>query len=109
MTDLLLDNWIAVARCAELSDGEMCAVLIGNHSVAIYNVAGKIYATDNLCTHAYAFMTDGWLEGDIIECPLHGGRFRVQTGEGLGAPIDCDLKTYPVRIIDDEIQIKFRP
>jgi nitrite reductase/ring-hydroxylating ferredoxin subunit len=50
-------------------------------------------------------LSDGWLEGDIIECPLHGGRFEPKTGKGLGAPITCDVTTLPVRIRGSEIQV----
>lgn len=50
-------------------------------------------------------MSDGWLEGDIIECPLHGGRFEVKTGKGLGAPITCDLKVLQVRIEGNSVQV----
>jgi nitrite reductase/ring-hydroxylating ferredoxin subunit len=73
--------------------------------VALYNVEGRIYATHNICTHAQALLSDGWLDGDVIECPLHGGRFDVKTGKGLGAPITCDLKILPVRIEGDTIQV----
>ena len=73
--------------------------------VALYNIDGEIYATHNICTHAHAYLSDGWLEGDVIECPLHGGRFEAKTGKGLGAPITCDVKTLPVRIEGDSIQV----
>ena len=84
----------------------MLAVKFGGHDLALYEVSGAVYATDNLCTHAQAYLTDGTLEGDIVECPLHGGRFSVRSGAGLGPPIPCDLKTYPVRVVDEEIQIR---
>jgi nitrite reductase/ring-hydroxylating ferredoxin subunit len=83
----------------------MLAVSFGGRDLAIYDIGGTVYATDNLCTHAYAQLTDGTLEGGVIECPLHGGRFEVKTGRGLGPPIPCDLKTYPARIVDNEIQV----
>jgi nitrite reductase/ring-hydroxylating ferredoxin subunit len=65
-----------------------------------------MFATDSTCTHAQALLTDGTLQGEIVECPLHGGRFSVRTGEGKGPPIPCDLRTYPVRVIDNEIQVR---
>jgi nitrite reductase/ring-hydroxylating ferredoxin subunit len=99
-------SWIEVAARSALDVGEMMGVEIGDVSIAIYNVDGEIYATDNMCTHAFAVLTDGFLDGDIIECPLHGGCFKVQTGEGQGSPISENLKTYPVRVVDDAIQVK---
>ena len=71
----------------------------------VYNVAGEIFATDNICTHAFAMLTDGFLDGDVIECPLHGGCFKVKTGEGMGAPISENVKTYPVRMNGETIEI----
>ena len=78
----------------------------GAFELALYDVGGEVFATDNLCTHAQAFLTDGTLAGDIVECPLHGGRFSVRSGAGLGPPIPCDLKTYPARVAEGEIQLR---
>lgn len=98
-------RWVTVAKLSSLPEGEMQAVALGDRQIALYNVDGEIYATDNICTHAFARLTDGWLDGDVIECPLHAGRFEIKTGKGLGPPIPCDLKTYQVRVSGDEIQI----
>lgn len=83
----------------------MQAVSVGDKQIALYNVDGEIHATDNVCSHAFAMLTDGWLDGNEIECPLHAGRFDVRTGKGLGPPIPCDIKSYKVRIVGDEVQI----
>jgi nitrite reductase/ring-hydroxylating ferredoxin subunit len=99
-------RWTTVATLSTLAEGEMRAVAVGDKPIALYNVEGEIHATDNVCTHAFALLTDGWLDGDVIECPLHAGRFEVKTGKGLGPPIPCDIKTYPVRVVGDEIQVE---
>jgi nitrite reductase/ring-hydroxylating ferredoxin subunit len=99
------ENWVAVGSRGELNEGAMKAVDLGDLQIAIYNVEGEIYATDNICTHAFAMLTDGFLDGDVIECPLHGGCFKVKTGEGMGAPISEDIKTYPVRLNGETIEI----
>src|SRR4051812_5770223 len=96
------EKWVAVAQRSALDEGAMMGVEIGDLQIALYNVEGEIYATDNVCTHAFAMLTDGFLDGDVIECPLHGGCFKVKTGEGQGAPITDDLKTYPVRIAGED-------
>jgi naphthalene 1,2-dioxygenase system ferredoxin subunit len=98
-------NWVTVASTAALAQGQMIAVTLGTRELAIYNIDGEFYATDNLCTHALAYLTDGFLEGDEVECPLHNGRFKVKTGEGRGPPITCDIRTYPVRVVGADIQI----
>lgn len=97
--------WITVAECGTIEVGTVIGAKAGERDVALYNIDGDIFATDNICTHAHALLSEGWLEGDIIECPLHGGRFEAKTGKGRGAPITCDVKTFPVRIQGNAIQV----
>lgn len=99
------ENWVTVAQRAALAEGDMLAVEAAGKAIVLYNVDGTIFATDNVCTHAFAMLSDGWLDGDVIECPLHAGRFEIKTGKGLGPPIPCDIKTYKTRIVGDEIQL----
>lgn len=100
------EKWVGVAARSALNEGAMLGVEVGDKSIALYNVDGEIYATSNVCTHAFAMLTDGFLDGDVIECPLHGGCFKVKTGEGQGAPVTEDLRTYPVRIVGDNIEVQ---
>jgi nitrite reductase/ring-hydroxylating ferredoxin subunit len=99
------ETWITVASAGTLAEGDMTGVKLGDKLIALYNVAGKIYATDNICSHAFALLSDGWLDGVEIECPLHAGRFDVTTGKGLGPPIPSDIKTYKVRVVGIDVQI----
>jgi nitrite reductase/ring-hydroxylating ferredoxin subunit len=104
MTDAGL--WTKVASFSALAAGQMIGVEVDDKPIAVYNVDGEIFATDNLCTHAFAMLTDGVLDGDVIECPLHGGCFKVKTGEGMGPPVPCNLKTYPARVVGDAIEVQ---
>jgi nitrite reductase/ring-hydroxylating ferredoxin subunit len=97
-------KWVTVASASALAPGEMAAAEINGASIAVYNADGVFYATDNICTHAFAKLSDGWFDGEVIECPLHAGQFEVATGKGLGPPIDSDLKTYQVRVVGDDVQ-----
>ncbi|HTC18965.1 MAG TPA: non-heme iron oxygenase ferredoxin subunit [Stellaceae bacterium] len=99
-------KWVSVAKRAAIKPGDVVGVTLGEREIALYNIDGAIYATDNLCTHAFAFLSQGWLDGDCIECPLHGGRFEVKTGKGLGPPINDDLKTYKVQVAGEDVQIQ---
>lgn len=99
-------EWVTVAERTSIDEGEIKGITVGSQEIALYNLKGEIYATDNLCTHAFAFLSDGWLDGEEVECPLHAGRFEIKTGKGLGPPIPCDIKTYPVRIDNGQIQVK---
>ncbi|MFC7398199.1 non-heme iron oxygenase ferredoxin subunit [Chelatococcus sp. GCM10030263] len=99
-------TWIRVAALSEIGAGEVRSVEVNGRSLALYRLEdGSVHATDNECTHALAYLSEGWLEGDVIECPLHGGCFNVRTGKGLGDPIEEDLRTYPVQIAGDDILI----
>lgn len=73
--------------------------------VALYNVDGEFFATSNVCTHAVAMLTDGYLEGDQIECPMHGGMFSVRTGEPTHFPCVEAIATYQVEVRDGEVFI----
>jgi naphthalene 1,2-dioxygenase system ferredoxin subunit len=95
--------WQRVAGVADIAAGEILATEVSGQEIALYNVDGEFYATDLICTHGHACLTDGYLDGYVIECPLHQGTFDVRTGSGLGAPIEEDLRAYPVRVEGDDI------
>ena len=102
----MTDNWVTVASRSALSEGDITGVAVGETQIALYNLGGEIYATDNICSHAFALLSDGWLDGEVIECPLHAARFDIRSGKVLDPPATEDLKTYPVRIVDGEIQVR---
>lgn len=91
-------NWFDAIARDEVPEGDVWPVLVAGREVALYGVDGQVYATANLCTHGAARMSDGFLEGAEIECPLHQGRFDVCTGQALCAPLTAPIRTYPVRI-----------
>ncbi len=99
-------GWVRAAARSDLAEGEVIGVEIAGHSIALYDADGNLFATDNICTHAYACLSDGWLDGEVIECPLHAARFDIRSGKVLDPPATEDLKTYPVRIVDGEIQVR---
>ena len=91
-------NWKQVAKTGELGPGEMKRVFVEGIDIALCNLAGEFHAIDNICTHAYACLTDGYFEGAVLECPLHGGRFDVKTGAALGGIVTEDLRRFAVRV-----------
>lgn len=99
-------NWIKVCETAQVGQGEMIAIESDElPPLALYNVDGEYYATSNICTHAIAILTDGYLEGDTVECPLHGGCFNVKTGEATHFPCEDPLQTYEVQVRDGEVYV----
>lgn len=89
-----------------LSEGSILQFEIdGREPIAIYRLADGFYATDDLCTHGAAYLSEGDLEGDEIYCPFHAGAFDVRTGEACAAPCVIPLKTYPVTIDGNEVLV----
>ena len=99
-------GWVRAAARSDLAEGEVIGVEVAGHSIALYDAEGNLFATDNICTHAYACLSDGWLDGEVIECPLHAARFDIRSGKVLDPPATEDLKAYPVRIVDGEIEVR---
>ncbi|MDX9842525.1 MAG: non-heme iron oxygenase ferredoxin subunit [Aquabacterium sp.] len=97
------ENWIDAAAVDAVPEGDVVGVNVAGKDIALYEVEGEIFATDNICTHGHARMSDGFLEGREIECPLHQGKFDVCTGQALCAPLTENIRTYPVRIVDRRV------
>ena len=100
------DGWTDAYDLEFLVPGEVTAVNVGDKALALYEVDGEVFATDNRCTHGDALLSDGFLEGSVIECPFHQGRFDVCTGKALCAPLTEDIRVYPVRIEKKRIWVK---
>ena len=99
-------NWIDVAAQADVPEGDVMGVIVAGKDIALYEVEGEVFATDNICTHGHARLSDGFLEGREIECPLHQGRFDVCTGKALCAPLTEGIKSYAVRIENMRVMLK---
>jgi nitrite reductase/ring-hydroxylating ferredoxin subunit len=100
------DSYTRVAAIGEIGDGEMNAIkLSGIEAVAIYNVAGRYYATQDLCSHAAASLSEGWLMDHEVICPVHEGRFDVRDGQPLCFPVTDALRTFPVLIRDNSVWV----
>ena len=102
----MAEQWIDAAALDAVPEGDVIGIRVAGKEIALYEVEGEIYATDNLCTHGAARMSDGFLEGREIECPLHQGRFDVCSGKALCAPLTEDIRTYPVRIENLRVMLK---
>jgi nitrite reductase/ring-hydroxylating ferredoxin subunit len=95
---------IKLCSAADVGPGEMFRVDLPDvPPLAVYNVDGEFYATSNICTHNIAMLTDGYLEGETVECPLHGGCFNVKTGAPTSFPCEKPLQTYRVDSVAGEL------
>ena len=102
----MAENWIDAAALDDVPQGDVIGVNVAGKDIALYEVEGEVFATDNICTHGHARMSDGFLEGREIECPLHQGKFDVCTGQALCAPLTEDIKTYTVKIENMRVMLK---
>ena len=101
--------FVAVLPAAELPTGQMRCVEVGDVAVLLIHAKdGKIYAVNNICTHAYAKLDEGRLRANRLICPLHGASFDIRTGAVLGARATEPLASYPVRIAGDHIELQVR-
>jgi NAD(P)H-dependent nitrite reductase small subunit len=100
------DGWQRVAALADLADDAAFAVKLGNRRIALYRLDGKVHALDDVCTHALALLSQGFIEGGAVECPLHGARFDIATGRCLSPPATIDLRTYEVQVDDGEVYVR---
>jgi nitrite reductase/ring-hydroxylating ferredoxin subunit len=101
-----LTEWHRVASSADLRDGEALPVDLAGTPIALYRVDGKIHALDDVCTHQYAALSQGFVADGTIECPLHAAQFDIATGECLSGPATQDLRTYEVRLEGDDIYVR---
>lgn len=95
-----------MARAEDIPPGQCRAFDVDDRMIAIVNLGGEFFAIDNICTHAYAELSEGKIVGDEIQCPLHGARFSIRTGAVTAPPAYEPLNTYPVRIEGGSIEIR---
>jgi nitrite reductase/ring-hydroxylating ferredoxin subunit len=101
----MTQEFVRVAEVTELAPGEMKVVEWGEDQVLLVNLDGSMYACDNICTHAGAPLNEGSLEGELVECPLHGSVFNVTNGEVVGPPAEDELRVFQVRVDGQDILV----
>jgi 3-phenylpropionate/trans-cinnamate dioxygenase ferredoxin subunit len=103
----MTETWIDACAADAVDPEDVIRFDHGGRTYAIYRSPEDAYfATDGLCTHEQVHLADGLVMDDIIECPMHNGRFNYKTGEAKGAPVCINLKTYPARIESGRVLIR---
>jgi nitrite reductase/ring-hydroxylating ferredoxin subunit len=100
-----LEDFVKVATTADLPPGEIMLVEVDDERIALANVGGQYYAVTDECTHSGCTLSDGEMEGELIECPCHGSQFDVRTGEVVSPPANEPLTLYSVRIEGNDILV----
>jgi nitrite reductase/ring-hydroxylating ferredoxin subunit len=98
-------QWVDAGARSALQAGGMKEVAAGEAALLLYDLAGTVFATDAVCPHHAAWLSEGSIEGDLINCPRHQGQFHIPTGAWRRGPTCPDLKIYPVRVEDGRIYV----
>jgi len=98
-------EFVPVAQAEELPNGERIFVEIDDLSIVVFNIAGQYFAIGNVCSHDDGPIGEGDLEQYSVACPRHGARFDIRTGKVLSLPAFVDIPSYPVRVVDGQIEV----
>src|SRR5260370_23940288 len=94
----------AGGRLADFKEYPLRRVEVDGVPICLARLAsGEIFAISDVCSHEDVELSDGDLDGDDVECPAHGSRFNVRTGEVSGLPAEDPVATYPVRVQDGRV------
>ena len=91
---------------ADVAPGAAIRVEAGGLTLAVYNIDGEFYCTDDLCTHGPGSLSEGYIDGDVVECNFHNGQFNIRTGEVVSPPCMNPIKTYKTVVEGDRILIE---
>ena len=100
-----MSRFIRVAAVGDVPVGSVRVVSAGDQRVALCHVDSQFYAVEDVCTHDDGPLGEGTLDGQEIECPRHGARFDVKTGQVTCLPAPCPIRTFPVRVIDGQVEV----
>lgn len=101
-----MSDWVDVAPEGEMPPGACRVVDADGVAVAVFNVDGRFYAIEDLCSHQAEPLSAGRREGCEIACPRHGARFSLATGEALSPPAYEPVAVFPVRVEKGVVQVR---
>ncbi|MGD2106966.1 MAG: non-heme iron oxygenase ferredoxin subunit [Nitrosopumilaceae archaeon] len=101
-----LSQWIKACSLDQVKEGQLFGFRSDDKKILLANQKGKIFATDLICTHADADLSTGFLNDEGVRCPLHLSVFNLQDGKPQNLPAEIPLKTYNVKIEQDEIYVE---
>ncbi len=89
--------WHDVGAAADLGEDQPISAKVGDVEIGVFMLNGTVHAIEDVCPHAYALLSQGFIEGTQIECPLHGAMFDIATGKCTREPGGRDLKVYAAK------------
>jgi nitrite reductase/ring-hydroxylating ferredoxin subunit len=96
---------IELCSADDIPEGSALRVEAGALTLAVFNVEGEFYVTDDACTHGPGSLSEGYIEGDVVECNFHNGQFNIRTGAVVSPPCMIPIKTYPTRVENGKVVI----
>ena len=99
-------GFTSVGKASDVPPGTAKVYEVADRYIAVCNVDGELYAIDDVCTHDEGSLDQGELEGHEIECPRHGARFDVRSGEVTALPAVLPIDTFKVRVDGEDIEIE---
>ena len=106
MSEELTPNFHPVCKTSEVPEDFGRKAVVGGRVLAIFRVGDSFYAIDDTCTHGQASLSQGYVEGEEVECPLHAGRFHIPTGRPVCLPVTEPVRSYGVRVVGEEIYVE---
>jgi biphenyl 2,3-dioxygenase ferredoxin subunit len=100
---------IRLCRVSEVGRGEVVKVEAHGLTLAVFNLDGEFHVTDDACTHGPGSLSEGFIDGDCVECNFHQGVFNIRTGAVVQPPCVVPVKTYPVTVDDGAVYIDYDP
>jgi nitrite reductase/ring-hydroxylating ferredoxin subunit len=97
---------LELCNTADVAVGAVIKIERHGLELAVFNVDGEFYVTDDHCTHGPGSLSEGCVEGDIVECNFHQGQFNIRTGEAVLPPCTVPVKTYPTTVRDGKVIIE---
>lgn len=101
-----MSQWIAVGDRQQVEEDNPLAAVVEGRAIGVYEVDGELYALDDICPHAEANLTQGFVDGCEVECPLHNAVFDIRDGKHQRGEPCSDLKVFPVRVVADKIEVQ---
>lgn len=99
-------EWVKVARQDEVAEGHAKVVVAGDQRIALARVGGTFYAMEDTCSHDGGPLGEGELFDSLLECPRHGARFDVKTGQPVTLPAVIPVKTFPVKVTGEDVYVQ---
>jgi nitrite reductase/ring-hydroxylating ferredoxin subunit len=97
---------LELCNAEDVAEGAALKVEANDLVLAVFNVDGEFYVTDDTCTHGPGSLSEGYIEGDVVECNFHNGQFNIRTGEVVSPPCMIPIKTYPTHVENGKVVIE---